>query len=608
MLTALGRGQDAQRATDALFALDPDYARKEREWREQQLRSAIAANPGSADLHDDLGLLLRLKGDAAGAEAHFRRAIALDAGNLRALVNLALLLRADRRDREAQAAAMAARDLLGEIDAATPRERIALFNLTAFALDDSGEAVAIYRRVHRFHPDPAQALPMIQAARQVCAWDFAAEVEEAARRSLPGGFDVDKVGPGPLAILPSATPLEQLAAAQRAARKIVQGVPAQPLAARNPIARDRLRVSYFSRDLYNHACGILLVGVIEAHDRARFEIVAHDFAPPKADAHRRRLEAAFDRMIPIGPLSDRAAAERLAADDVDIVIDINGWTTGHRAAVLAQRPARLQVQWLGHPGTMGAPWIDYVIADRVVIPPGHEAHFSEKIVRLPHCYQPTDDKRAVGDPRSRADHGLPDGGFVFCSFNLAYKFTPEVFDIWTKLLAAVESSVLWLLEPSAAAVAALRQEAAARGIAPDRLVFAPKCPSHEHLARLSHADLALDCFPYGSHTTASDMLWAGVPIVGLMGETFASRVSASILTAAGLPELITVSLVDYHALALRLARDTAALAALKAKIAGGRKSSALFDTAQFTRHLEQALVAISERNRAGRPPDHIAVG
>jgi predicted O-linked N-acetylglucosamine transferase (SPINDLY family) len=313
-------------------------------------------------------------------------------------------------------------------------------------------------------------------------------------------------------------------------------------------------------------------------------------------------------MIPIGALSDRAAAERIAADGVDIVIDINGWTTGQRAAVLAQRPARLQVQWLGHPGTMGAPWIDYVIADRVIIPPGHEAHFSEKIVRLPHCYQPTDNKRAVGDPRSRAEHGLPDGAFVFCSFNLAHKFTPEVFDVWMKLLAAVDSSVLWLLEPSAAAVAALRQEAAARGIAADRLIFAPRRPSDQHLARLAHADLALDCFPYGSHTTASDLLWTGVPLVGLMGETFASRVSGSILTAAGLPELVTASLADYHDLALRLARDAAALAALKRKIVDGRTSSALFDTAQFTRHLEQALVAMSERSRAGLPPDHIAIG
>jgi predicted O-linked N-acetylglucosamine transferase (SPINDLY family) len=610
VLTTLGRAEDAQEVTERLLAIDPDYARKDQEWREQQLRGAIAANPASAELYDDLGLLLRLKGDAAGAEAHFRRAIALDARNPRALINLALLLTADRRGQEALAAAVAARDLLGEIDASTPPERVALFNLTAFALNQcgrNGDAVEIYRRVHRFYPDPAQAMPMIQAARQACAWDFAHEVEEWARRNSPTGLDVDRVGPGQLAMLASATPLEQLAAAQRCARKIVQSAPTK-LPARPPRAiGDRLRVSYFSRDLYNHACGILLAGVIEAHDRARFEIVAHDFAPPSADAHRLRLEAAFDRMIPIGQLSDRAAAERIAADDVDIVIDINGWTTGHRAAVLAQRPARLQVQWLGHPGTMGAPWIDYVIADRVIILPGHEAHFSEKIVRLPHSYQPTDDKRGIGEPRSRADHGLPDGGFVFCSFNLAYKFTPEVFDVWMKLLAAVESSVLWLLEPSEAAVAALRQEAAARGIDPNRLIFAPKRPSDEHLARLSHADLGLDCFPYGSHTTASDMLWAGVPIIGLMGETFASRVSASILTAAGLPELTTASLADYHALALRLARDAAAVGALKAKIAAARESSALFNTVQFTRDLEQALIAMSERGRAGRLPDHIAI-
>jgi protein O-GlcNAc transferase len=610
VLTALGRGQNAREVTEKLLAIDPDYARKEREWREQQLRSAIAGNPGSAELHDDLGLLLRLKGDAAGAEAHFRRAIALDATNPRALVNLALLLTADRREGEALAAAIAARDLLGEVDTTTPPERVALFNLTAFALNQCGhcgDAVEIYRRVHRFHPDPTQALPMIHAARQACAWDFASEVEAQARRSSAGGLDVDKVGPGQLTMLASATASEQLVAAQSCAQKIAQSVPVRSPAPPRP-PKDRLRVSYFSRDLYNHASGILLAGVIEAHDRTRFEIVAHDFAPPSADAQRRRLEAAFDRMIPVGQLSDRAAAERIASDDVDVVIDINGWTTGHRAAVLAHRPAGLQLQWLGHPGTMGAPWIDYVIADRVVIPFGHEANFSEKIVRLPQTYQPTDDKRVIGAPGSRADHGLPDGCFVFCSFNLAYKFTPEVFDVWMKLLAAFDSSVLWLLEPAAAAVTALRQEAAARGIAPDRLIFAPKRPGDEHLARLCHTDVALDCFPYGSHTTASDMLWTGVPIVGLMGETFASRVSASILTAAGVPELITTSLADYYDLALRLARDAAALSSLKAKIAAGRTSSALFDTAQFTRHLEQALVAMSERNRAGLPPDHIAVG
>ena len=610
VLQALGRGQEAEAVTERLLAIDPDFARKEREWREHQLRSAIAANPGSAPLHDDLGLLLRLKGDQAGAEAQFRQAIALDAGDPRPLVNLALLLSADRRSQEAQAAATAARDLLGEIEASTPRDRSELFNLTAFALHQcgrSGEAVAIYQRVHRFHAEPAQALAMIQAARQACAWSFAAEVEEHARRSSPGGLDVDKVGPGQLAMVASATASEQLAAARGYARKIAQSVPPMRSATRPQSKKDRLRVSYFSRDLYSHACGILLAGVIEAHDRARFEIVAHDFAPPTADAHRRRLEAAFDRMIPIGPLSDQAAAERIAADDVDIVIDINGWTTGHRAAVLARRPAPLQLQWLGHPGTMGAPWIDYIIADRVIIPPGHDAHFSEKIVRLPHSYQPTDDKRAVGAPRNRADHGLPDGRFVFCSFNLAYKFTPDVFDVWMKLLAEVESSVLWLLEPAEAAVDALRQQAAARGVAPDRLIFAPKRPSDEHLARLSHADLGLDCFPYGSHTTASDMLWAGVPMVGLMGESFASRVSGSILTAGGVPELITNSLADYHALALRLARDAAALSALKAKIAHARQSSPLFNTVQFTRHLEAALMAMDERRRRGDPPDHIAV-
>ena len=454
VLTTLGRGQEAQEATEHLLAIDPDFARKEREWREHQLRSAIAANPGSAPLHDDLGLLLRLKGDQAGAEAQFRHAIGLDARDPRALVNLALL--AERGPPEPGSAGGSDRGTRPArrdrgVDAAGSHRAVQPHGLRAPSMRPQ-------RRGRRDLParssvscGPAQALAMIQAARQACAWRFASEVEEHARRRSPGGLDVDKVGPGQFAMVASATPLEQLAAARGFARKIAQSVPPMRSATRPHAKKDRLRVSYFSRDLYSHACGILLAGVIEAHDRSRFEIVAHDFAPPTADAHRRRLEAAFDRMIPIGPLSDQAAAERIAADDVDIVIDINGWTTGHRAAVLARRPAPLQVQWLGHPGTMGAPWIDYVIADRVIIPLGHDAHFSEKIVRLPHSYQPTDDKRAVGEPRNRADHGLPDGCFVFCSFNLAYKFTPDVFDVWMKLLAEVELSVLWLLEPAEAA-------------------------------------------------------------------------------------------------------------------------------------------------------------
>lgn len=614
ILRASGRKREAEQLADEIVALDPARPRRERAERERRLRNAIAANPNNAAYFDDLGLLLRLNGDVAGAEASLRRAVELDPHNARARINLALLLSAERREPEALAIVRPALGLLGTVDAAMPPDRIELFNLAAFVLDQSrecGEAVEIYKAVRRISKDPAQVLPMIRAARQACDWAFASQLEQEASRGGSREFDVGQIGPGPLLYIASATAMDQLAAARACAQSVLRAIPDKAQATMSlpssPARRGRLRVSYFSRDFSNHPSAMLLAGVIEAHDRARFEILAHDFTPPSGDGYRRRLDAAFDRVIPIGSLSDEAAARQIAADEVDILIDINGWTTGHRAAVLAPRPARLQVQWLGYSGTMGAPWIDYIVADHVLIPPAHEPHFSEKIIRLPGTYQPTDDKRPIAELPKRADVGLAEDAFVFCCFNAAYKITPEVFDVWMRLLKAVENSLLWLLEPAAAAAQALRSEAQGRGIAPERIIFAPLLPSAEHLARLRHADLALDCFPYGSHTTASDMLWAGVPLIALMGETFASRVSASVLTAGGLPELITTSLDDYQRLAARLAADRPGLAALKARIADQRRRAPLFDTARFTRGLEAAFAAIWERRQAGQPPDHISI-
>jgi predicted O-linked N-acetylglucosamine transferase (SPINDLY family) len=275
--------------------------------------------------------------------------------------------------------------------------------------------------------------------------------------------------------------------------------------------------------------------------------------------------------------------------------------------MLAARPAAIQVQWLGHPGTVGAPWIDYIVADKVLVRPQEESNFSEKIIRLPHTYQPNDDKRVIAPTLDRAAYGLADDAFVFCSFNRAFKITPDIYDCWLRLLQAVDRSVLWLLEAEEAAVAVLTERAASRGIDPARIVFAPMVPLPEHLGRLAQANLALDCFPYGSHTTASDVLWAGVPLVALIGETFASRVSASILTAAGLPELIATSLDDYYKLALRLATDRAALDQLKSRVRNLRSTSPLFDTARFTRDLETALTAAWQRHCSGLAPDHITV-
>jgi predicted O-linked N-acetylglucosamine transferase (SPINDLY family) len=613
IMRADGRRHDAQAIADEIAAIDPDRPRRERAQREQRLRHAIAADPHNSDHLDELGLLLRLKGDVTQAQACLRRAIELDPRNPRARINLALLLSAERREQEALAVLRPALDVLGAVDASTLPETVDLFGLAAFVLDQAGQcggAVAIYKTVHRIRGKAAPLLPMIRAARQACDWTFATALEREASGDGALELDIEQIGPGPLLYLAGATPMDQLAAATAFARSVQREMPPRQNAAAPAPAgarqSGRLRVSYFARDFNDHPSAMLLAGVIEAHDRGRFDIVAHDFTPPAGDDYRRRLEAAFDRMIPIGRLSDEAAAQRIAADEVDILIDVNGWTTGHRAAVLAGKPAPLQLQWLGYAGTMGAPWIDYIVADRVLIPPGNEPHFSEKIIRLPASYQPTDDKRSIGEPPARADTGLPDDAFVFCCFNAAFKITPDVFDVWMRLLDGVERSVLWLLEPSPAAAAALRSEAQARGLS-ERIILAPRLPSAAHLARLRHADLALDCRPYGSHTTASDMLWTGVPLVALMGDTFASRVSASVLTAGGLADLITSSLDDYHRLALRLATDRADLAALKARVAEARHSAPLFDTAGFTRKLEAAFTAIWERHQAGARPDHVSI-
>jgi predicted O-linked N-acetylglucosamine transferase (SPINDLY family) len=288
-------------------------------------------------------------------------------------------------------------------------------------------------------------------------------------------------------------------------------------------------------------------------------------------------------------------------------VDVNGWTTGNRAGVLAARPGGLQMQWLGYPGTLGAPWIDYVVADSVLIPPAEEKYYSEKIIRLPGSYQPSDDKRPVASVTGRHDNNLPADALVFCSFNQSYKITREIFDVWIELLQAVSNSVLWLLQPNPTAADALRVYAEKNAISADRLIFAPMISNAEHRGRIHLADLALDCFPYGSHTTGSDMLYAGVPFVAIKGDTFASRVSASLLRAANLPELVAGSLSDYRALAMRLATDRDRLAELRRRMETGIRRSALFDTAGFTRYLEKGIALAWERDVAKLPPASIDV-
>jgi len=578
---------------------------------EQHLRFALAANPEVAATHYELGLLSRKSGKLGAAEASFRRAIELDRIHPAAYAQLAVVLSLANRRQEAVAAAHAALNAVGEIESGASESDLDVLDLAADVLEDagrSGDVTGIFKATRKFRMDPLRALRAVHAARRVCDWDFAASLEHEARRVAEPQSPINGAAPLLLLSLPQATPAEQLATAQKYARLVMTA--ASPSVRPPAVRRDgriRLRVGYFSGDFCDHATAHLIAGVIEAQDRERFEVVGYDFSPPAVDEYRRRLEHAFDRIVEIRDWPQPEATRRIAEDEVDILVDLKGWTKGSLAAVLAPRPASLQVQWLGYPGTLGAPWIDYIIADTVLIPPGHEAHFSEKIIRLPDTYQPNDDKRPVGPTLDRQFYGLADDAFVFGSFNDMFKLTPEIFELWLGLLQAADRSVLWLLQPEPAAAEALRARAARRGISPERIIFAPLVAPPEHRARLARADLALDCFPYGSHTTASDMLWAGVPLVALMGETFASRVSASLLTAAGLPELITTSYDDYYRLALRLATDRAELARLKSRLKDRRRTAALFDTKRFTRNLEAAFLAIWERHRSGLPPDHVTI-
>ena len=294
--------------------------------------------------------------------------------------------------------------------------------------------------------------------------------------------------------------------------------------------------------------------------------------------------------------------------EIDIAVDLKGYTAGMRPEILAHRPAPVQVNYLGHPGTMALPFIDYIIADRVVIPEENRIHYSEKVVYLPHSYQANDFKRLIAErPPSRAEAGLPENGFVFASLNATYKIGPEMFGIWMRLLRDVENSVLWLLEDNVSASLNLRREARNCGIAPERLVFAPLIPAGRNLARQRLADLFLDTLPVNAHTTASDALWAGLPVLTCMGNTFAGRVAASLLYAVGLPELVTASLVEYEELARALAQDPERLAAIKAKLLRNRKTKPLFDTARFTRDLEAAYTGMWGRQQAGLPPASFAV-
>ncbi len=371
---------------------------------------------------------------------------------------------------------------------------------------------------------------------------------------------------------------------------------------------EKIRLGYFSADFHDHATAYLMAELFEQHDKDRFELLAFSFGPSVADRMRSRISAAFDKFIDVRPQSDKEVALMSRSLGVDIAIDLKGFTEGARTGIFSHRAAPIQANYLGYPGTMGADYMDYLIADKTLIPEKSQRHYAEKIAYLPNSYQVNDAKRKIADKVfSREELGLPESGFVFCCFNNNYKILPDTFDGWMRILKQVNGSVLWLLEDNPAAASHLREEAQLRGVRPERLLFAKRVALPDHLARHRTADLFLDTLPYNAHTTASDALWAGLPVLTCTGEAFASRVAASLLTAIDLPELITSTQADYEALAVALATNPEQLLVVRQKLQHNRLTTPLFNTKLFTQHIEDAYLQMYERYHADLAPDHIYV-
>ncbi|MFM2120047.1 MAG: hypothetical protein RL722_1515, partial [Pseudomonadota bacterium] len=596
--------------------------------------SASAATSGAAtvgsprhelaELQTQLGNSLAAQGRVDAAEACWREGLAACPGHAGLLNALA----AQVQKRPAAVGQMAGRlkeaeALYRQALASDPRSAPVLYNL-AGVLNDSGrleEAIATYQQALAIDPDYVNALTSLLRVQQAaCVW---APVEGANTRSGPLAHAqateqrVREVVAGqprqavfPFAFL--ATPASR-AEQQRCARQWVQLQyrPQLERAARQrymhalgprDTAAQRLRIGYLSSDLHNHATAYLMAEVFERHDRAQVEVFAYSCGPEDGGAMRPRLKAAIEHWIDCAELTPEALAERIHADHIDILVDLKGYTRDTRSQVLALRPAPVQVNWLGYPGTLGDRFADYILGDPVVTPLAHGADYDEQIAQLPWSYQPNDRLRRIGARPERAALGLPEHAVVLCCFNHTYKITPAVFGRWVQVLQAVPDTVLWLLRSNPLAETHLRERLAAAGIAPDRLVFAAEAPLEAHLGRLQQADLVLDTEPYNAHTTSSDALWAGVPVLTRTGDTFPSRVATSLLRAAGLPELAVATGEAYVQLAIDLASDRTRLAALKQQLTRQRSHSPLFDCARFTRDLEALYRRMWARAEAGLAP------
>ena len=465
------------------------------------------------------------------------------------------------------------------------------------------EAAEDFRKALSLEPDIKFAPGhLLHSRMQMCEWRGLCD-EIAA---LSSAVDTGTCVADPFELLgTTASPAHQLRCAQTYVAHLASA--RSQTSWRGRYRHDRIRLAYLSADFYQHATSQLIVELLERHDRTPFEIIGVSFSAEDTSELRARVIRSFDQFHDVRRMSDERVARLLNELEVDIAVDLKGHTWLSRPGIFACRAAPIQISYLGYPGTTGAAFLDYVIADSTVLPFDQQAFYTEKIVHLPDCYQPNATRRVSPRAFSRADAGLPEEAFVFCCFNNNWKITEPVFERWMRLLQAVDGSVLWLLLGNEWASSNLRNEAAARGIEPGRLVFAPPLPTEDHLARHRLADLFLDTLPYNAHTTASDALWMGLPVLTCVGETFAGRVAASLLRAAGLPELATLSLEEYERLALELARTPSSLQAIRRKLDADRLTCPLFDTDRFRRHIEAAYTTMWEMHQRGQRPHSFKV-
>lgn len=530
--------------------------------------TVLALKADFAEAHNNLGVVLQQQGKIEQAIERHQRAIALKPKYPQAYHNLGLAFRVQKK----------------------------------FAL-----AIESYRKALAFDPDYIAAIDDLFRTQLVCCdWsDFSGSVQKIRRL-----VSENKPGLAPLEFFSISDSLaeQQKCAHTFAANNIVQPKN-MPWETGRPYQHDKIRIAYVSADFGIHPVSYLTAGLFEQHDRKRFEITAISLRPEDSSEIGQRIKSAFDRFIDVSNMSNSEIAALVRELEIDIAVDLMGFTGNSRTGVFAQRAAPVQISYLGYPGTMGVDFIDYIIGDKWVIPVEQQTYFNEKVVYLPDSYFVNDDKRAIAaHTPSRAEANLPATGFVFCCFNAHYKITPEIFSCWMRLLNKIKDSVLWLSTGDALVISNLRKEAASRSVSAERLIFAERQEDmKDHLARQRLADLFLDTLPYNAHTTSCDALWAGLPVLTCLGNAFAGRVAGSLLNAIGLPELITHNLEEYENLAFKLATTPALLTEIRAKLAKNRSTYPLFNTGGFCRHIEAAYLEMWQRQQRGELPNGFSV-